>query len=296
LTRTLGAGLTAHIATRRTTLARCLLLDLRDGTSLGLTDHDQDLTASFGDSPSILFRADVGAIPSAISNSLGLDTDSLEITGPIGSVVTRPGVLGGRYNRARVRVWDINWSDTTQQAPLLAGRVGEARVEGGRFTFQVRSNADAYNQTIGRVITPYCSHQFGVFDPPHSYCQATPASYDAVVASVTDDMRFTVTWTSSPAPDSAEDIRNGEVTFTSGELENTLPVEVFDTTGSPPDTLELYQPLVEAPQIGDTLTVTEGCDKTRPACKVFGQILNFGGFPDLPGTDKYVKMPVPGQG
>jgi uncharacterized phage protein (TIGR02218 family) len=286
LTRTLGAGLTAHLATRKTTLAKCLLLDLRDGTSLGLTDHDRDITASFGDSPSILFRADVGAIPSSVSNSLGLDTDSLEVTGPVGSVVTRTGVLGGRYSRARVRVWDINWSDTTQQAALLAGRVGEARVEAGRFTLQVRSNADAYNQTIGRVISPYCSEQFGV-----GQCEATPLTYAAEVIAVTDDLRFTVSWTG--ATPTAANIRNGQVAFDTGDLAGTLPVEVFNLSGA---VLELYQPLVEAPQVGDTLTVTQGCDKTRPACKGFGQILNFGGFPDLVGTDDYVKMPVPGQG
>jgi uncharacterized phage protein (TIGR02218 family) len=290
VTRTLGAGLTAHIATRKTRLATCVLFDLRDGTSLGITDHDRDLTANIGDSPSILFRADVGVIPSAISMSIGLSTDNMEVTGPISATVTRAAVLGGRFKGARVRVLAVNWSDTSQIARLLAGRVSEAEVKGGAFTLQVRSAADAYNQVIGRALTPLCSHDFGV-----GQCQAVPAEYQAQVISVTDDMHFRVAWTSSPAPEAAN-VLNGEVSFTSGALIGTLPIEVFRLTGSPGDTIELYQPAVEAPQVGDTLTVKEGCVKTREACKAFGQILNFGGFPDLVGTDAYVKFPNPGGG
>lgn len=290
MTRTLGAGLTAHLGTGKTRLARCVVLDLVDGTSLGITDHDRDLTVSFGSSPAYLLRSDVGAIPSAIQQSIGFETDSMEVSGPIGSVVTQEAVMGGRYRGARARVFDVNWSDTSQIARLLAGKVSECNVDGGRFRFSVRSHLDAYNQVIGRVITPYCSHDFGVFDPPHSRCQATPLTWDATVTAVTDALRFEVSWDAG-AP-TAANVRNGEVEFTSGALAGTRPVEVFDLTGG--DALELYHLLVEAPQVGDTLTVKQGCAKTRTACKAFDQILNNGGFPDAPGSDKYLPMPTPG--
>jgi uncharacterized phage protein (TIGR02218 family) len=294
VTRTLVAGLTSHLATGKTRLSRCVLLDLRDGTSLGITDHDIDLTVNLGDSPSILFRADVGAIPSAASLSIGMDSDTFEVTGPLGSVVTRAAVKGGRYLRARARLFDVNWSDTTQIARLMAGKVAEARIDGGRFVFTVRSAVDAYNQTIGRALSPQCSNEFGVNDLPHSRCQAVPTVYEAQVTAVTDDLRFQVAWTSSPAPTAAADVRNGKVTFTSGDLAGTLPVEVFNLSGSPLDDIEVYHPLAEVPEVGDLLTVEEGCDKLRATCKLKGQILQFSGFPDLTGTDAYVKFPNPG--
>lgn len=294
MTRTLVAGLTSHLATGKTRLSRCVLLDLRDGTALGITDHDQDLTVSLGDSPSALFRADVGAIPSAASLSIGLDSDSFEVTGPIGSTVTRAAVKGGRYLRARARLFDVNWSDTTQIARIMAGKVAEAKIEGGAFTFTVRSSTDALNQTIGRVLSPQCSNEFGVLSLPQSRCQAVPTVYEAEVIAVTDDLRFRVSWTSSPAPTAATDVLGGKVEFTSGDLAGTLPVEVFSLSGSPLDTIETYQPLAEVPEIGDTLTVEEGCDKLRATCKLKGQILNFSGFPDVVGTDAYVKFPNPG--
>jgi uncharacterized phage protein (TIGR02218 family) len=294
VTRTLDAGLTAHLATKKTTLSLCVLFDLRDGTSLGITDHDQDITVSLGDSPSVLFRADVGAIPSAISLAIGLDADNFEVTGPLGDTVTRAAVKGGRYLRARARLFDVNWSDTSQIARIMAGKVAEASIDGGAFTFTVRSGADALNQAIGRVLSPQCSNEFGVLNLPHSRCQAVPTLYEAEVIAVTDDLRFRVSWTTSPAPDAADDVLGGKVEFTSGALAGTLPVEVFNLSGSPLDTIEVYQPLAEAPQVGDLLTVEEGCDKLRATCKLKGQILNFAGFPDVIGTDAYLKFPNPG--
>jgi uncharacterized phage protein (TIGR02218 family) len=294
VTRTIDAGLATHIATGKTRLATCVLFDLRDGTSLGITDHDKDLSVALGDSPATTFRADVGALPSAVSLSLGFDADNFEVTGPIGSVVTRVALLGGRFNRARVRLFNVQWDNTTRYARLMAGRVTGARVSGGAFTLEVRSSMDALNQTIGRVLSPQCSNDFAVFDPPFSRCQATAQTWAAAVTAVTDDMQFRVAWTDSPPPE-ATDVLNGLVEFTTGSLAGTLPVELFSLTGSPLDEIEVYQPLVEMPEVGDLLTVTEGCDKLRATCKLKGQILNFAGFPDLKGTDDYLKMPIPGQ-
>jgi uncharacterized phage protein (TIGR02218 family) len=281
--RTIGTGLAAHIASGRTKLSRCVLLELRDGTVLGLTDHDENLSVDLGDGAQT-YSASVGALPSAITLGIGLDADNLEIRGPISDTMTAQAVLGGRFHRAVVRVFDVRWDATGSFARLLAGKVTSAKVEGGAFILEIRSNADAFNQTIGRTISPSCSHDHG-----QGQCAATPTTWAATVATVTDDMRFSVTWTGDTP--TADDIRNGTVEFDTGELAGCLPIEVFNLSGA---AIELYQPLVEAPQVGDTLTVTEGCDKLRTTCKLKGQILNFGGFPDLTGTDAYVKFPNPG--
>lgn len=288
MSRTLGALLAAHIATRRTELARCVRLDLRDGSSIGITDHDADLAVDLGDG-SLAYSAAIGAAPSAVALSLGLEADNVEIAGPLVEPFTAAAVAGGRFHRARVRVFDVRWSAPAQFARLLSGKVSSARIEADAFTLEVRSAADAFNQTIGRVLSPQCSNDFGVYDLPRSYCQAVPATWAATVSAVTDDLRFAVTWTGLTP--TVETIRNGLAAFDTGSLAGGLPVEVFNLAGA---TVELYQPLVEAPQVGDTLTVTQGCAKTREACKSFGQILNFRGFPDLVGTDDYVKFPSPG--
>ena len=46
-------------------------------------------------------------------------------------------------------------------------------------------------------------------------------------------------------------------------------------------------------QVGDTYTVHVGCDKSRSAltgCKFFDNVINFGGHPEVPGTDKFFKV------
>jgi hypothetical protein len=54
-------------------------------------------------------------------------------------------------------------------------------------------------------------------------------------------------------------------------------------------------PLVEAPLVGDTLTVRDGCARTRAACMAHGQILNIRAFPEVPGTQA-LKPAIPAQG
>jgi uncharacterized phage protein (TIGR02218 family) len=45
-------------------------------------------------------------------------------------------------------------------------------------------------------------------------------------------------------------------------------------------------------QVGDTFTYAPGCDKTRETCcNKFNNILNFRGFPDIPGMDQYLYYP-----
>ncbi len=162
MARTIGAPLAAHIATGRTTLAKCLRLDLRDGSSLGFTDHDLDLTVDLGDGP-LVYSAGQGLLLSNVSLSVGLKVDNFEANGPVSSVITRPALKGGRFTRARARLFEVNWAATTQVMPMLLGKVGRARIPGGEFSFEVHSLAAAFSQSIGRVLSPLCSHDLGVY-------------------------------------------------------------------------------------------------------------------------------------
>lgn len=284
MSRTLTAGLAAHYATGKTSLARCLRLDLVDGTSFGITTLDQDIDVDLGDGV-LTYEAGTGATPSAVALSLGFEADNLEVSGPVGSLVTRAGVLGGRYRGARARLFEVRFDSPTHYARLLSGKVYNSRIEAGAFVFGLRSHVAAYNQTIGRVISPYCNADFG-----DARCGATPLTFAATVASVVSDTTFTVTWTGA-TPTGAQALA-GLVTFDTGALAGTLPIELFSLSGT---TLSLYQSAAELPQVGDTLTLTEGCDKLRATCVTkLGDAATFRGFPDLTGTDGYVKYPVPG--
>src|SRR5574338_538479 len=138
-----------------------LLLDLVDGTSVGITDHSNDLDYDIGDG-TVTYDSGTGIIASDVPLSCGLDADNYEVTGPLGDTVTLDGILGGRFNRARARLFQVNWKNTTLGAiKMLAGYVANARVKGGEFVLEIRSDMDFYNQTVGRVIENQCSADFG---------------------------------------------------------------------------------------------------------------------------------------
>jgi hypothetical protein len=110
----------------------------------------------------------------------------------------------------------------------------------------------------------------------------------ATITAVTNAMRFAVSYTGG---DQADDFFNtGEIEFTSGALDGTIAENLFkwDSTGAGTASLVLMVPLPDAPEVGDTLLVRQGCPKTRAACKLRqpgGDAAPFQGFPDVPGED-----------
>lgn len=295
MSRTIGGPLTSHLATRSHTRCKMLRLDLADGTSIGLTDHDLTLNFNLGDG-AIDYLPDTGILPSAISASVGFEADNFEVAGPIGDLVTRAAVLGGRYDRARARLFEVNWKSLGSGAiALIAGNVSQATIKGGKFVFEVRSDTDKFNQTIGELITLYCSTDF---------CSAqcgldladftTPATVDAVV----DAMRFSVSYTGT-IPD--DDLNAGTILFTTGALAGIAPVEIFDWAVG--GDIQLFEPLPEPPEIGATLDLRFGCLKIRKSddaaartCMFYENIVNFRGFPEVPGSDQVLKYANPGSG
>lgn len=289
--KSLSAGFQAQLESRARTLCTMLRLDLQDGTSIGLTSHDHDLPYDLGDG-SISYSAQTGILPSDVVLTCGLEADNFEITGPIGDTVSRAGVIGGRFTRARARLFVVNWASLADgEAEIMAGKVAEARVEGGRFILQVRSAADAFNQVIGRTLSPYCSADFG-----DALCGITRTAYPCTVTAVTNRFTFTVDLDG----DHPDDFFNlGMAEFATGENAGTK-VEVFDYTGAS-GAVQAFVPLASLPAVGDTLSLYRGCSKLRmsdtaglPTCLSYANVENFRGFPDVPGSDTYLKIATPG--
>lgn len=277
--RTLGFSVAGNSHTR----CNMLRLDLVDGTTLALTDHDKNLSFDLGDG-SATYLANTGIMPSDLSLSVGFDGSDIEITGPIGETVTRTAVLGGRYDDAAARLFQVDWKTLSGSAKLMRGYVSRAEVNGGQFKLVIRGEGAKFQQEIGRLITAYCDADFG-----DARCGYTPATLSATVATVTDERSFTVTFAGTYADDYWN---RGTVSFTSGALQGCRPVEIFDWSAA--GAVALWAPLPEAPKVGDTLTLTQGCAKTRAACLAYDNVVNFRGFPDVPGSDQVLRYPNPG--
>lgn len=282
--RTVGSTLAAHLATGATTLCAMVRLDLVDGSVLAFTDHDRALSFDLGDG-AVEYLPDSGVRISDIALSSGFDADDVELVGPIGETVTRVAVRGGRFDDATVRIFLVNWADLTQGAiRLLSGTVVQAAEEGPRFKLTAHSQASKFAQEVGTTISAYCRADFG-----DARCGYTVTPLSATVTAVTDARQFTVSFSGSYANDY---FNRGTVTFTGGALNGCRPVEVFDWTSL--GAVTLWTALPEAPEIGDTLELRQGCGKTRPDCLAYDNVINFRGFPDVPGSDQVLKYPSGG--
>ncbi len=285
MSRTLTAALVTHLALPAQTRAVMLRLDLKDGTVLAITDHDQDLAYDLGDG-SASYSASTGILPSDLSLSTGFDADDIEVIGPVtdSGATTRAALLGGRFDDAVARLFMVNWNSLTDGAiRLLSGRVVLATVEGGRFRLTIHSEITRYAQEIGRTITGYCDADFG-----DARCGHVIVPLAATVTAVTDERAFTVSFAGTYANDY---FNRGTLAFLTGVLAGCRPVEIFDWTSG--GAVTLWTGLAEAPEIGDTLELSQGCGKTRLDCMDFANIVNFRGFPDVPGTDQVLRYPNP---
>lgn len=295
MARPTPAPLAAVLAGVAPFVGECLVLVARDATVAGFTTLDaaQTLDLSSAGGPAAAVCAG-GMTLSSLTLAVGLDASFAEATGPLGPVLTQAGVAGGKWDGAAA--WLVQVSPgVAGHAPLLRGRVREARAEDLRFVVEIRNQADALNQSRYRQLTPFCTADFG-----DAECQYPVVPVAAVVAAVTDPMRFAVTFSGTYASGVFD---RGKATFTSGALAGVTAENVFAWTSAAPGTgsLVLFEPLSAAPAVGDTLQLRQGCAKIRkspvagvPTCLSYANVINFRGYPDVPGSDQVLRYPNPG--
>lgn len=264
----------SHIGGEVTSLATCWSLTRQDGTALYFTDFDQDLTVEGN-----IYRAETGYSRTAIDNTNGLTVDNLDIIGSLDSAaITAQDLMAGLYDFAEVTIFMVNWQDLSMgQIPLRTGWLGEISFVEGRFTVELRGLGQAFLSEIGEVYTPTCRVDLG-----STACgiDLSPLQETDVIASVTSRSQFTLT-----SYDGAEEVlASGGLTVTSG-LNSGRSLEIKGWNQST-KTVTLLFDLPFDLTIGDSVSFYPGCDKRFATCRdVFGNQINFRGFPHIPGTD-----------
>lgn len=273
MTRSISSALKTHFEGEVTTLATCWKLTRRDGTVKGFTDHVQDITFE-----SVTYSATSGFAPSAVQAKDNFSVDNMDVQGILDSnEISEPDLQAGVYDFAELEIFMVNYEDLTQGDLFIKrGWLGEVKLERGQFVVEVRGLAQKLSQNIGRVYTPTCDAILG-----DSRCGVTLASFTTAftVATVTSNGIFTTT----VDPVTNTYFKGGKVIWTSGN-NNGLEMEIKEFIDG---TLQLALPMGKTIQVGDTLNAVAGCNKTRATCRgKFSNLVNFRGFPDLPGQDK----------
>jgi len=276
--RTVPAGLQAHLDGEATTLCHAWRVTRRDGVVMGFTDHDRDL--SFG---GLDYLAASGFEASEAEDGNGLSAEGGDVSGGFSADAIRAEELSaGRYDGAKVDVYTVNWQNPSQRLLLRTGELGEVRREGGLFRVELRRLTHRLDQVRGRIYGHRCDAVLG--DSRCGVNVAVPAyRATATVSAVLDDMRLRVSGLSGFAD---RFFRYGVLTFTSGAAAG-LAADLEDQrrTGGSAE-LTFWLPVPAGVAVGDTMTVTAGCDKRFATCKAkFSNQLNFRGFPHMPGSD-----------
>lgn len=272
-----------------TTLCRCWRVKRRDGASMGFTDHDAPLEFE-----GTVFRASSGMTASAVELTTGLAVDNVDAIGALSDAgIKESDIKAGRYDRAEIEIWLVDWTLTDLRILLFAGSFGEIRRSDGAFEVEIRGLTEALNVAVGRSLHRTCDRRLG-----DEKCgvdlNAAEYSSEAAVAGLglgakinTEDLgSFARDWFGS-----------GSILWLSGAnsgLRSSIKGDARAGDGS--RWIALWREPSEPVAVGDRFRIFAGCDKQLSTCRMkFFNMLNFRGFPFIPGDDWVAAYPKIGE-
>lgn len=273
-----------HLATGVTTLCRAWGLTSRDGAFFGFTDHDCDLAFD-----GMVFKAGSGLTARALQQATGLSVDNTEALGALSDTALRAeDIEAGRFDAADVRCWLVNWQDPSLCWLQFRGSIGELRRAGSAFEAELRGLSEALNRPLGRVYQKPCSAVLGDdtcrFDldlPGYSETRAVERIEEGRLFYWEDLAGFEPDW-----------FTRGRLTVLTGAAERLWSAIKQDRSDATGRRIELWEPLRAPVAPGDLLRLDAGCDKRMETCRLkFNNLINFQGFPDIPGEDWVMSVP-----
>ena len=275
--------LRSHLATGSTHVCQCWSITRRDGVTFGFTDHDRPLQFD-----GITFQADSGLSARALAVSTGLSVDNTEAVGLLQSdVISEEDIAAGRYDGAEVVNWLVRWDDVAARQVRFRGRIGEITRQSGQFQAELRGLAELLNRPNGRTYLRSCAAVLGdarcgvdTGDPAYA-TQATVLTERDRRTFVCDVGAYTNRW-----------FEQGRLEVLTGPAKGLTGAIKHHSIVEGGHRLTLWHALRGAIAAGDRVRLVAGCDRRAETCRIkFGNIVNFQGFPDMPGDDWLMAVP-----
>jgi uncharacterized phage protein (TIGR02218 family) len=280
LTPTMRTKTSSHA----TTFCHCWRLTRRDGVVMGFTDHDRDL--SFND---IVFRARTGLSASQLEANLGFAAAGGEAAGALDDdSLLEADLSNGLYDDASVETWLVDWTTVADRALLDVATLGEIRRGENSFSAELRSRAHVFDQQQGRSFQRNCAADLG--DPR---CRIDLRSPNFTVSGVVVEFAGGVLIGDLASAFASGFFAGGRLVFTSGANNGaSLIVKSHLCDFGERATLTLWRAPAAQVFTADTFTLVAGCDKSPASClDKFDNIVNFRGFPHMPGNDRVIAYP-----
>lgn len=276
--------LLAHLAGGITTLCRAWEIRRRDGLRLGFTDHDGDLILNGAS-----FIASSGLAAKALQHTTGLAVDNTEAVGALSdAAIDEEDLIAGRFDGAEVTIWLVNWANTAQNMVEFRGSFGEVTRSGGAFKVELRGLTEALNAPQGRVYQRGCNAALG-----DATCrvnlQASGYRAQMVVQAVLPNGEIVLT---GDAVQGDGWFQLGRCAPTTGAAAGLVGMVKHDQCQDGGRRVTLWQSFAAPLAVGDSVTLEVGCDRAHSTCKTkFANLLNFQGFPHIPGEDWQISYP-----
>ena len=290
--KSISAALVAHYAAAVQTTAVLWRITLTNGTLKYYTDHDRDIIHEGATYSSI-----GGYDATDTQSTASMAVDNLELGGFFTIQVSRDDLLSGIWGHAKIEIRRVNYADLSMGHEWLkVGRLGETTLGELGFKAEIRGLMQALQRNIGDITSPTCRYDLG-----DTYCAKVLTDYTATGAAVTSasDTRtlitnlgsFTVRLTPTTTGTAPDNYFQGGIFVWLTGLNAGIKREIESYT-SATQTLVLALGAYYAISPGDTFTVISGCNKLHKTgvatyggdCGVkFGNVINFGGEPELPG-------------
>lgn len=251
-----------------------------DGVTYRFTSHDRRIT----------FRGEVynpcGSMTGSalqLSADLGA-TDNMDLSGIFfEGGISEADLWSDAFDGASVEVWRYPWNGGT---PVLvqAGTIGSRVFGDTAYKFEVVTAGEKLSQKpILQPVMPTCRWKFG-----DSRCgvDVSALAVAGTVTAVAPVNYFTLaqrrTFVDSGLGEPDGKFTLGRLTWTGGDnIGVSVDVKVFAN-----DTFVLSQPVPVPISVGDTYSVTPGCDRLASTCHdTYANKINFGGFEFVRGYD-----------
>lgn len=267
-----------------TTRAQIWTITRRDGVVLTFTSHDRPIVR-FGRT----YTPCRSLNPSASENASSLGAvGNMELTGIIDDEsISEEDLYGGKFDDAFVEVDLIDWTEPTGAAMRIAsGWTGEMTQGAVSFNMEVLGGSARLNQqALVQMIAPSCRWVFG--DPATCKKDREALKMTGAVLSAQTRGAFTATISGDGAGRQWE---NGTVRWTSGRnIGQSCEIKSLDIPGGG---VVLWSAASYGPEAGDTFDLLPGCDLAKTGgCTLYANVINFGGFSDVPGQDSLLETP-----
>ncbi|RCX32084.1 DUF2163 domain-containing protein [Thioalbus denitrificans] len=251
---------------------RAVRFHLRDGTAFGVCNHTRPLTID-----GVVYEPASGDWRAPLRSYIDTAVDNLQLSGGWGDY-NEQSLIEGLFNECYIVAGIAFWKLSPPEfMTTFRGDMGKLQWSRDGFQFQAEDIMQKLSRPLGRTAGPDCQVELG--STGVGQCNVDLSLYE-VSGTVTavDGSHPRVTFTDSGLTQTVPYWTDGLITWDTGDNAGlSYTVEAHAAGGE----LTLQLPARRAISIGDTFTITPGCDHTDGAggCDKFGNRPNYQGLP-----------------